>query len=168
MFLAIHSFKYRGKLINPRIVKLFMPWMSDGGGAAVAEVNLKNATDDPNQFDEHGVTLRKSVADSLDAARPGENPGTFDYRVLGHLRGGTVVLVTSSSGGGSGDFEDLLFLQIRRSNQNRDLLLRWRRDIPLGDRYSGKITVQPNEVIIGPCDIPFQSNWKRTVIRWGD
>ena len=89
---------------------------------------------------------------------------SFGYRYIGMAESGVHVLFTSSSGGGSGAFRDLLFVSVEFESgadpepdeagmaaaDGRGIALRRRRVVTLGDRWDGELRIRGNELFIGP------------------
>jgi hypothetical protein len=93
--------------------------------------------------------------------------GEFGYRLLGKTTSGLFVLLTEESGGGSGQFRNLMLVSIEhdhglayderksvlRPEQERWLIKKWG-ELPLGDRYAGSITLKGNTIHIGKDNGP--------------
>jgi hypothetical protein len=81
--------------------------------------------------------------------------GYFEYRWMGQLRNGVHVVETEDSGGGSGIFEDLLFVRFERDRIWESGKFRDRTQLlccgsySLGDRDQRPVEVRGNQVIVG-------------------
>jgi hypothetical protein len=162
--------------IHPKIVEDLSTWISDGGEQVVA-INLPGSMGTNRYF---GAIKTKTVKgaslvyyEQTDQCEKGaciSGPPHFGYRLAGTTSSGVRVLVTESSGGGSGTFMSLLFVTVQRDKglsydeMHRALHLnrqRWivRRlaEIPLGDRYDGEITVRAHSVVIGKDRNPWSA-----------
>lgn len=145
------TFAYRDSPIHPGVIREFEGWMSDGGPITVA-VDIAAAHGSDEYLD----------ADVIDgpngwiAYRPSERE-RFAYRWLGRLDRGVHVVQTSSSGGGSGRFINLQFLQLKTDlaflpdgRPTERLVLSVFRWYPMGDRVYGPVLLDGNTVVIGP------------------
>lgn len=161
----------RAPFVNPRILYEMSAWLSDGGDLVVA-INLEDANDS-NRFSTWSdeVEVRES-AGRCPFVRWRQKPGaeghsrdSFGYRYLGMTDSGVSVLLTASSGGGSGTFMDLLFLAaergqgiahdeerndgaVVRADRERVVLRKWG-TIALGDRWDGELRLRGNDLFIG-------------------
>ncbi|HQH26969.1 MAG TPA: hypothetical protein PLP17_06195 [Oligoflexia bacterium] len=153
--IADKDFLYDDALINPLGIKLFLSWMSDNGPSGTTTINLEGVGRHTNQFsakyakDKNGwVSVGKQ---DEDAAK-----GWFSYRHLGRLANGCHVLETQLNEGGSGIFKNLLLVRFSIHKEykkdgefSKYLVLTRVGEFALGDRYNGKITVKPSEIVIG-------------------
>jgi hypothetical protein len=126
--------------------------------------------------DAHPVTMAVDVAaaaksgDFLDEDVKSEGRGIFyetgkdaewqrfEYRKLGTLANGTVVILTLDSGGGSGIFENLLFLKFEVGapgvgEKYPQLVMRSVGQFPLGDRDERAVKVRKNRVIVAASSL---------------
>jgi hypothetical protein len=142
-------FTYEGKPIHPAIVHAFSVWLSDSTTAVMA-MDVSAATDS-NQYGQPVQTNQGGWQEiTLDSDPDSGEESTFAYRCLGSLRGGVQVLETVESGGGSGQFMDLLFLRcgvVSIGGHDR-LLLKYLDQFGLGDRFTGEITLRGDRVAI--------------------
>lgn len=154
--------------IHPKIIEDLSTWISDGGEQVVA-INLPGSMG-TNRYS--GVVKTKSgknaslvyyeQTDECEKEACPFGPALFGYRLAGKTSSGVYVLVTQSSGGGSGIFKSLLFvtlqddtglsldegnMELHFTRQRR--IIRRLAEMPLGDRYAGEITVKGNSVRIG-------------------
>jgi hypothetical protein len=136
---ANDKFTYQGKPIHPGLVQQFMSWLSDPGEPTTITVDV--AAPHQNQYDEDAVDKGrgKNVC-----TKPDKDGGWFCYEWLGRLANGIHVLSTGDGGGGSGVFEDLVFVRFNIGegiNLNglkyKQLLMTVVREYILGDRYFG-------------------------------
>ena len=148
---ADHDFAYRGKAVPPALVHEFDPWLSDDRAPIKVTVNVSAAFDSNEYFGE--VSRDKT---GLVSAKTRDG-GTYSYRRLGVLPGQVHVLRTFDSGGGSGEFQALLFVQfhlskayladgLRKENQ---LFMTVLRRYPLGDRDTASVVVEKGKVVVG-------------------
>ena len=157
--------------IPPRIVADLSTWLSDGGDQAIA-VNLADAVGSNRYFGEVKrqasasgenpyVFTDSDCADSAPAACANSGRTSFGYRLAGRAANGVFVLFTEENGGGSGRFRNLMFVIVEKDKglnyDEPNGILRLSRErwlikklgeVPLGDRYVGKITVTGNSVHI--------------------
>jgi len=146
---ANDKFTYQGKPIHPGLVQQFMSWMSDPGEPTTITVDV--AAKHPNQYDDDEVDVKgKNIC-----TKPDKDSAFFCYQWLGKMANGIHVLSTGDSGGGSGDFEDLVFVRftigdvINLDGQKyKQLLMTVVREYNLGDRYGGDIKVLTDKVLI--------------------
>ena len=155
---AVHAeaaFKYGDKLIHPLMIRELVPLIS--AGHLAYSVNL-DENDAGNRFAEKVQKLPNGdLSCELSLSDTANGQGYFAYRHLGILQGGTHVLVTYWNGGGSGVFQDLLFIRfvvqkfrgIDGAAHERHLM-----DLVdsfgLGDRDSGEIRLMADRVTVGP------------------
>jgi hypothetical protein len=140
-------FQFRGRPIHPACVMQLGTELSDSF-PAVGAVDVAGCTDTRQHlavFTVRDGWIRMDLKDG----------GWFAYRHLGVSSGGTHVLQTQSSGGGTGLFEDLLLIRfhrdrVRENGKVRDrLLITSVGSFTLGDRDDGEITFGGNKVILG-------------------
>lgn len=145
------EFGFHGKPIHPLVIKQFEPWISDARPPITVELNLTAAWDS-NQY-AAGFKTDSNGVNSISLPE-GE---TYSYRRLGRLADGTYVLRSFYSGGGSGVFEALLFVQSHTRvtyladgvHQDKQVFLQVVRRFPLGDRDGADVVIQPHRVIVG-------------------
>jgi len=146
-----NSFTYKGKPIHPSIIQEFTGYLSDKGFPLSVSVDLAAAAGS-NRYYDGKVKQPKPGLYSVDSDM---GQGFFAYRWCGKMADGTQVVRTFSSGGGSGVFEDLYFLQFAigrgykpdGSAYNR-LLVTAARWFPLGDRSKAEVQVFPDKVVV--------------------
>jgi len=159
---ARENFTVDGKPIHPALVYEFVGWLSDPGPIATA-VNLITAQKS-NKYYGLQVRVRKGeiecdVQPLIPCGLIGGSPvdrETFGYRRLGVLADGTSVLETAYWGGGSGIFEDVLFVRfgIERTLDYEGkpcerLVMKALSVVGLGDRDDGEVRVLSDRVILG-------------------
>jgi len=157
--------------VPPRIIGDLSTWLSDGGDQVIA-VNLTDAVGSNRYFGEvkssQGasgenpyVFTDRDCADSAAASCANSGRPSFGYRMAGRAANGIFVLFTEENGGGSGRFRNLMFVTVEKDRglnyDESNGILRLSRErwlikklgeVPLGDRYVGKITVTGNSVHI--------------------
>lgn len=144
---------YKGKPVHPMAIYEFAGLLSSG--TAWYELYLDGAF----SIDRYPQKVNRlpdgSILCEQDDADPGK--GYVLYHVLGRLRGGTYVLMCSRNGGGSGVFQDLLFVRsfvqkIKGVNgrMTSRSMLQLVDSYGIGDRYGGKIQVREDRIIVGP------------------
>lgn len=149
------AFTYKGDPIPPLLIQQFECWLSDGDPVRLAlDVGEAWGT---NEFDSavtRASMYRKGAR--IGCKVPDEVRVYFDYERLGALRDGTQVVVIYDFGGGTGVWEDLLFLRFhvqreqRLNGETRDrLVLTLVDNYSLGDRDEGTIDVFADRVVVG-------------------
>jgi hypothetical protein len=158
--------------IHPKIIEDLTTWLSDSGEQVVA-INLlesmntnryigdlkKRGKGSPFIFYERTEECQKSECPF--------GPPSFGYQFIGKSASGIYVLITNFSGGGSGQFKNLLLVSLEKdkglsydekSNALRLDRERWiikkLAEIGLGDWYEGKISVKGNVLRIGKDQYP--------------
>ncbi|MGH7213742.1 MAG: hypothetical protein ACREIT_03125 [Tepidisphaeraceae bacterium] len=143
----LDRFEFRGQPIHPACVMQLGTELSDGL-PIIAAVDVEGCT----ESDQHPAAI--AVRDEwvrIDL----KDGGRFTYRHLGVSSGGTHVLHTQSSGGGTGIFEDLLLVRfqqdrVRQQTKWRDrLLMTSVGSFILGDRDDGEIRFEQTQVRVG-------------------
>jgi len=152
--------------INPKIIQDFSTWISDTGDQVVA-INVLESQDSNRYFG--NVQVRKTDGQNpfvfleTTAVENGEtNRQEFGYEYVGMTKSGIHVLYTSDSDGGSGVFKNLLLLAFEYDKgiscdldkktiqpARKRLLLKKLVEIPIGDRWDGKLKVEGNSIFIG-------------------
>ncbi len=146
---ANDKFTYQGKPIHPGLIQQFMSWISDPGEPTTISVNV--SAKHPNQYGDDEVDVKaKNIC-----TKPDKDGESFCYQWLGKLANGIHVLSTGEITGGSGDFEDLVFVRFNigeginlYGQKYKQLLMTVVREYALGDRYGGDIKVLPDKVLI--------------------
>jgi hypothetical protein len=146
---ARHNFTYQGKPIHPKLVQQLLGSLAEPR-PVIAAVDLTAAamSSDFAQADikENGDNVSYGI-------KTGDIVESFEYRRLGISGNGTTVLITADSGGGSGTFEDLVFLKFERctiiGSEYPQISMRIVGRYPLGDRDQRQVTVLKDRVIIG-------------------
>ncbi|WP_155646814.1 hypothetical protein [Burkholderia territorii] len=164
---GIYSFDKK-PFISPRIVQELMPWESDHDEQVVA-INLRGAIATNRYFGDIDVKTNNAAPlvtysdkASCDKTSCPSGPPAFSYRLLGHTPQGVYLLMVTANGGGTSNFESLLLATFKvqfgfqysqkkkrlTANRSRCLIERLG-EIPLGDRYSGKVTLKGDRLMIG-------------------
>jgi hypothetical protein len=142
-------FTFEGTPIHPAIVHAFSAWLSDSTTAVMA-MDVSAATDS-NQYGQPVRTTQGGLHEiTLETDPDSGRESTFGYWYLGGLRGGVQVLETVDSGGGSGQFMDLVFLRcevVTIAGQDH-LLLKYVDQFGLGDRFTGEIMLRGDHLAI--------------------
>jgi hypothetical protein len=140
-------FDFRRRPIHPACVIMLSAELSDSL-PAVAAVDVEGCTD--TQQHPAAFTMRDGWI-TMDL----NDGGRFAYRRVGVSTGGTHVLHTQFSAGGTGVFEDLLLVRFHRdrvqlNGKFRDrLVMNSIGSFTLGDRDDGEIKFDNNKVIVG-------------------
>jgi hypothetical protein len=153
--------------ISPKIVQDLCAWESDEGDQVVA-INLLEAQGKNRYFGVIQVKASQASGHYPFVCVNGEGDkdlgeqDLFGYQYIGTSSDGVVVLYTSYDGGGSGLFENLLFLVFEKDagidfdwkkqtvkKGHPRLLLKKLGELPLGDRWQGDLRVQGNRLFIG-------------------
>jgi hypothetical protein len=166
---ARRSFRLDGKMIPPEIFRDFGDGDMADSGAIWVTVDVKAAIGSNLYFDD--ITQNGAwVIQKKSAARPGD-PEETAYKYIGATKNGLVVVLTSYSGGGSGDFISLHILDIAPALGFRSegktyqrINLTNLRTVWLGDRWDGEIGISDNRITVvttrqGPAD---ESGARRT------
>jgi hypothetical protein len=150
---AQDDFTYQGKPIHPGMVNQFIGWLSDNGPITLAiDVRAGSGTDQYNDADVR--QYENCVTCNLD--RQIGRGASFIYERIGVLADKTQVLHTMEWGGGTGIFEDILFVRFRvqphtthEGKADYRLVMEVVSAHPIGDRYDGKLTLMNDRVIVG-------------------
>ncbi len=144
--------------IHPKIVKDLSTWMSDRGDQVVS-INLLDSQDS-NRYYGNKHILETDGEHPFVFTKKGST--SFGYEYVGTTNSGITILLTSDYGGGSGQFMGLLFLTLSNdqgiSCDWEESVIRFDRDrllitklgsVWLGDRWSGELRVDGNELFVG-------------------
>ncbi|MCK6460529.1 MAG: hypothetical protein L6Q95_11625 [Planctomycetes bacterium] len=144
--------------VHPRIIEDLSTWLSDGGDQVVA-INLLDAQGS-NRY--HGDILTREGPGGASFVYTRDGRAMFGYEHVGTTTSGVHVLLTSDCGGGTGVFVDLMLVRIETDRgfavdweggairpARRRLLIRKLGEIPLGDRWSGRLEVRGNDILVG-------------------
>ncbi len=152
---ANEHFTYQGKPISPGVLKDFALNDLSGDVLPAGAVLLEKATDEQYEIKSEGTDIRKGIQANFGEITPlGQE--SIGYSYLGRLANGTHVLRTYYSGGGTGVFMVLILVNFVTQQYITDegmaerILIMDAGQIRLGDRYDGKITVEPKRITIGP------------------
>jgi hypothetical protein len=153
--------------IHPRIIEDLTTWISDSGEQVVA-INLLESMNTNRYYGDIKESGKKPPF--IYYEKTGEcketgclnGPPSFGYQFIGKSSSGVIVLLTESSGGGTGLFTNLLLVSVEKdkglSYDQKNKMLRLNRerwlikklgDIALGDRYDGNISVKGDVLLIG-------------------
>lgn len=161
--------------VSPRIIQDLETWISDGGEQVVA-INLPESAGTNRYFG--NVTIEQPntnlpptvVYEDEDACEDQScpfGPPYFAYQMIGQTPTGVYVVRTTSVLGGSGIFESLLLVTVisdqgfSYDKDSRSLiagrercLIKRMEEIPLGDRYSGAVSLDGDVLHIGSDSNP--------------
>jgi len=144
------DFTYHGKPVHPRAIKDLTSWVADSLPGPIA-VDVAGTFDSNRYFGDYKVQedgrvfvdLKQDYLDDI---------GWFAYRRIGRLANGLHVVRTYDNGGGTGVFQSLLLIECLIEFEYRDdgrrksiLVMRRRGEFGLGDRYSGKISIDSRQ-----------------------
>ena len=145
----------RAPFINPLIIRDLSTSLADLGDQVV-EINLAQSQESNRYFGRVRIGKNKNGFPNVYVADDTAdifNPPAFGYKFIGKTQSGIYVLQTSDCGGGSGIFENLLLLVFEHDygvtfdnkkhtllRGDARLLLKKIGEIPLGDRWTGKVT----------------------------
>ncbi|TVR39782.1 MAG: hypothetical protein EA402_14330 [Planctomycetota bacterium] len=162
------AFFDREPFIHPTIIEAFAVWMSDSGDQVVA-INLDDAQGSNRFFGD--VVLQAGDNDYPRVMIDRGDDGFFAYSLVGQTDSGAFIVATAESGGGSGVFRSLKAFRLigdygigqdstknHLSTNRPRTLLYYLGSIPLGDRWSGDLQVQGNELHIGVDEGWFSGN----------
>ena len=164
-------FFYQKHPIHPELISDFIPGYADSGDIFIS-INLTDA------FDSNQYSLLDKYETELKEGRPivsidyPDGNGYFAYHYLGSTDNDAMVLITYSSGGGSGVFPELLIIKVKkRLGPNHDLfyskgvvfdkqqvVLEKLLSISLGDRTENSITINGNTVSVNDKSINIPSH----------
>ena len=140
--------EYR-EAIRPKLVEEFESWLSDNRPPSTVMVDVAAA---------FGTNEYSDVVESLASGlvRYASGAEWYGYEHLGQMTDGTHVLRTASSGGGSGIFQNLLFVRLREDETRTPegesyarMLMEVVGRFVLGDRDDGTVEVQGDRVVVG-------------------
>ena len=158
---APYSF-VRAPFVHPRIVEDLSTWLSDAGDQVVA-VNLIDSQRSNRYFGAVGVVEEGGQCPYVYWDDPEEAGVRFGYRYVGMTDSGVHVLSTSS-GGGSGRFVNLMLFTIEFDSgivccewdrqttikaDNKRIIMRKLGQIGVGDRWSGELRITGNDLHVG-------------------
>jgi hypothetical protein len=143
---ADNRFSLKGKPIHPMSVAPLVGDLADEQ-PVIAAVDLGGSVQ--NNSNDEKVTVEKGTV----MARNGD--GFVSYREIGTTPGGLHVLVVMVNGGGSGVFEDALWVKIvgdtiweGGKKRNRTMLVRVGQ-FTLGDRDDGEVKLDGAKLLVG-------------------
>ena len=137
---------WHGAAVHPGCIRELTTELA-GPRPVVAAVDLEGCSRSNRYFE---------PAEALDAALRWKTPdgGSFQYEYLGSLTNGVLVVRTGASGGGTGFFQDQLFLRVTKSTVLEDGKPRARDMLTLagsetlGDRAEVTVTLAADTVTI--------------------
>lgn len=167
--LPVDDFRYsftREPFVHPAIIADMNSMISDTGDQVVA-IDLVWSQRSNRYYGNFDVIRRESGHPSIsfrttDAA--GNTVGFNGYQYVGMSDSGVHIFLVWSSGGGSGNWYDLLFLTVERDRQGMvfggwnnpvirsgddRLLIKKIGQIHLGDRWNGELRITGNELLVG-------------------
>jgi hypothetical protein len=145
------SFTINGKPIPPEIFRDFGDAdLADSSDSMWITVDVLAATGSNRYYDDitedHGAYTQKPACKQSSCEETG-------YLYIGSTENGLLVVLASYSGGGSGDFETLHILDLAAAqgfdNDGKPyarINLTDIRNVVLGDRWSGKVTIAKNTI----------------------
>ena len=163
-------FFYQKYPIHPELISDFIPGYADSGDIIIS-INLTDAfgTNQYSLLDKYETELKEGR--SVVSIDDPDGNGYFVYNYLGSTDNGAMVLMTYSSGGGSGIFPELLIIKVKkRLGANHDLfnsegvvldkqqvVLEKLLSISLGDRTENSIAINGNTVSVNDKSIKIPS-----------
>ena len=152
------KFYYQGRPINPKIVNAFIPWMSDSRPGTIS-IDLAGAG--RNQYYLNDGDTGTSANLNIDVLNE-TGKGWCSYQYLGKTDNNIHVVRATTNGGGSGNFNCLLFFSFRirkdfdsHGIKQDQLLMTLESFYMEGDRTTAKVTISKNKVRI---DKPISMN----------
>jgi hypothetical protein len=146
------AFRYSGTPIHPLCVKALLGHLADPL-PWIASVELE-ASSKSNECRSIPCTEERGAV-RCNAVDSGSPASFFQYKHLGMTSDGTHILVTADCGGGSGVFEDLLFVRFEpdrayEQGTYRDrMLMRCIGSFVLGDRDDGQVELIGDRIRVG-------------------
>jgi len=157
----LHYSFSREEFIHPRIVEELLGYMSDSRETVVS-VDLSSSNNSNRFYGDFLITHESGgpwVRFTGEPTQPFGREPYFQYKHLGTSESGIHILRTMQGGGGTGHFNDLIFLTLQKDSgvafeegllATRDrLLLKTLGSIPIGDRYAGAIEFKSGVLNIG-------------------
>jgi hypothetical protein len=155
----LHDFSYQLKPVHPGCVKEFDVSLADSPPPIVRAVDIRACVTSNELFmpfktgDDGYIGYEYDLGD-------GEK-GSFAYKYLGKSESGIFVLATRSSGGGTMVAESLFLIKDSFENYwdfdnenkktlDRRLIMTCVGQITLGDRDTGKVSLEGNRLILSP------------------
>ena len=148
-------FSIYGEPIHPKIIQTLNTWLSDAGDQIVS-INLSESQGSNRFCCSDDIKVRDNFIYYK------EDRAVFGYQYIGKTESGIHVLYISDSGGGSGVFTSIMLVtlisdhgvvfdeehSIIKANKQR-LLIKKLGEVVLGDRWSGNLTIDGDNLIIG-------------------
>lgn len=175
---ANNHFSVDGKPINPLIIKDFSSLLSDMHNQVVG-INLLNSQNSNRYFnDGYDLTLsQKSDLFAVKVAHPEQDCEgcMFSYETVGKTENGIWVVFTAESTGGSGVFQNLMFvkLSLRKgyaeskddtlSPTDNQVIIEKLYEMPLGDRARTDIQLIGNTLHINTEEFPSGKKLSKTI-----
>ena len=161
LIFATQDFSYhfnKEPYINPKIIQELNTWMSDTGDQIVS-INLTDSQNSNRFFADVKVDRIKDENPFVYVESDKEK---FGYQYIGKTLSGVHVVYISDWSGGSGTFKSLMLINLDEDYgfsydeksavlkaDNRRQLIKKMGSIQLGDRYSGDIKLEGNQLLIG-------------------
>jgi len=146
------GFCFEGEPVHPGVIDEFSGWLSDG--PMISGIYLDGAYNSDRYFHYKVERWGNWVYGVFDAGNAQE--GFLRYLHHGRTPGGIHVIEAHQNGGGSGVFQDLIFLRfehevvLENGRVRARPLLRRVGGFILGDRDSGTVRLSGSTVFIGP------------------
>ncbi len=151
-----YSFTSR-EYINPRIIEDLVGWISDSGNQ-IAAINITNSNKSNRYYGE--ISVDDGIG-QFPIVKVSNGREVFSYQYIGQSFTGIHLLLTTSSGGGSGIFCNIVLVTIsldklidfsyENKKKNERVLIKLAGVVPLGDRYEGKIKYNFGVLRIPAC-----------------
>ena len=146
---ATDGFRFQGEPIHPKLIEEFESWLADNHPPSTVVVDVAAATG-TNEYSDAVETSERELV------RYANGAAWYGYEHLGQMTDGVHVLRTASSGGGSGIFQNLLFVRMREDEARTPdgdayarVLLEVVGRFVLGDRDDAKVEVLGDRVVVG-------------------
>ncbi len=155
----LHDFTYQLKPVHPGCVREFDVSMADSPPPIVRSVDVRACVTSNEFYMPFNTGEDGYISYGYDLDEGGK--GSFAYKYLGKSDSGLFVLATRSSTGGTMVAESIFLIKDSFKNywsfdnennktQDRRLIITCIGQITLGDRDSGKVTLEGNKLTLGP------------------
>lgn len=155
----LHDFTYQLKPVHPGCVREFDVSLADSPPPIVRSVDVR-ACVSSNEFYMPPTTSEDGYV-GYEYDLGGGGKGSFAYKYIGKSESGVFVLATRSSTGGTMVAESIFLIRDSFKNYwsfdndnnktlDRRLIITCTGQITLGDRDSGKVTLEGNKLTLGP------------------
>ena len=145
------------EFINPRILEDLIGWLSDTGSQVVS-INVADSNRSNRYF---GDITHKETESGFPRVTSSHDEGWFSYQYLGRSFSGVHLVQTSSNGGGSGIFCNILLVTLSldsaleygkdRNKKSTRFVIKLIGSLPLGDRYEGSVSYKFGFLTIPSC-----------------